>query len=1073
MSDQFVHLHQHSEFSADGLRSIDKMIDIIAAKGFAASALTDHGSLAGAVSFYLGCKRQNIKPILGVEGYVEFDGEMGHITVIADGNDGWKSLVALQNKAHQQPIGKQLKPAFTIDQLIQHSNGLVVLSGCVASPFHRLPYTEAKSLGCRLKSVFGPKFFIEVMTVGDSPDLWERPLQLSQDIGAKLVLTNDVHFPLQEDAPIHTVLTRIKSAYDYSSEELWMKTRNELEARCKMLGVSFDYQDAMDRAVNIARLIQSPTLENKPMLPFIQDADKTLREMVANAIVTLDPSIRHQYSERAAYELDIICGMGFPTYFLILQDIVTYAKSVHVRVGSGRGSASGCLILYLLGITEIDPIKYNLSFDRFLNKHRVGMPDVDIDFDSERRQLVLDYAHKRWGAFPVATYGKWQHASLVHDLSSYFHLDRDLEVKAADEGVGSQAFTDLVARDPLIKQSYDAMLGQTKFRGLHAGGVVIVDDTLPLPFERTKDRDLAVAFTHGESDELGKIGAVKFDLLGLSALSVIRRLEERFKVEAPKDIPDGDKTFDIFKTGDLSGIFQFDGSDGIRRMTIEHQPNSLEELSAINALYRPGALDAGTAQHYLDYKQNPRKLHPLVDPILAPTYGVIVFQEQLQAVFAAVIGVTPAEGDLARRVILKSRPGDPIWEQEVADLKSKLDEGGLKNGFSQKLLNSLWKEIITHARYCLDASTMMDDGRTIEEWYHNPPLITRSYDEEYSQLINNFVVKVLDTGIQEVFELKLENGRAVNASAGHRFLTQNGWKRLDRLAEDDLIKTTANFVTIKSIQSIGDRQTFDIMMAPPFHNYVLGNDVIVHNSFNKSHSVAYSKLALDMAWWKQHHPTGFYGEMLNIDASQSNKYIIAAVLAGIEVKPPRITTSTNQWEYDDQAKILYAPLNICKYVGDNGALAVMNARQQQPFVSLKDFRSRVAKRALTSRGVKGLIALNAFEGIPGVEADLCVTDALDLNRSQFEIQQEVLGFILPTKALMARINVEKSSGRIAGVIMSKTDKKSQRGYEFSSYRLAPDGFFWSKTDRDLELGKVVSVQTNSYSQAKSIEEIVL
>lgn len=301
----------------------------------------------------------------------------------------------------------------------------------------------------------------------------------------------------------------------------------------------------------------------------------------------------------------------------------------------------------LTGITEIDPIQYGLSFDRFLNRKRKEMPDIDTDFEAERRHLVMDYAKTRWHAIPVATYSRWSHKSLVHDLSRVFHVPRDLDEAAADNGEDSPDFKRICARYPVFSDAYKAISGQVRHTGQHAAGVIIVEPGVPVPLERTSGGDLVAGWVEGEHRELTTAGIVKFDLLGLSALSILRRLEEKHGRRAPDPV-DNDPVFELFRKGDLVGIFQFSGSQGILDFTRDVAPTKFDDLVAINALYRPGALDSGAAKSYPEWRLKPRLLHPLIDPILAPTYGVICYQEQFMEIFATLTGGTMADADLAR-----------------------------------------------------------------------------------------------------------------------------------------------------------------------------------------------------------------------------------------------------------------------------------------------------------------------------------------------------------------------------------------------------------------------------------------
>lgn len=693
----FTHLHVHTDASLkDGLGTVHRLVGHAKERGFDSLAMTDHGSLANAVAFTIACKAAGIKPILGVEGYIAVDEQVGHITLLADGDAGFANIVKLNNLGHASSFKR---PAFTVDQLLENADGVVCLSGCVSSPLQSMPYEEAKRLAARMKSVFGPRFFMEVMFIADQ-DTWSRPIRLAEEIGSKVVLTNDVHFPLEHDASIHAILTQMKAGFEYNSRELWLKTPDRILSRAVKAG--YDHETVKEwifRAHRIARLITPVNLEKEPHLPHVEDAEGKLKTMVIAALKARKSELVCDYKKyvaRAQYELKIINSMGYATYFVILDDIVQNAKERGVRVGPGRGSGAASVVLYLLGITDVDPILYDLSFERFLNPERRGMPDVDMDFDSEHRKHVIEYAESRWNAIPIATYSKYSHKILVHDLAKMLKIPRDIEKVAADMGPESAEFKNLCEANTVFCQAYDAFKDQIRHKGKHAGGVIITPGDVPV--ERVTNDQLAAAWTEGKKNELSYAGIVKFDLLGLSALSAIRRLEKKYGRRA--DRPEDDHpAFEIFQKGDLAGIFQFSGSSGIRELTLKLQPRVFDELTAINALYRPGALDVGAVDAFPKWKKEPRRVPALIEDILAPTYGAIVYQEQVMAIYARITNGTLGEADLARRVIVKSKRDDPEWVKKFEALQAQFVEASIKAGLSEKESKKLWEELAAHSRY--------------------------------------------------------------------------------------------------------------------------------------------------------------------------------------------------------------------------------------------------------------------------------------------------------------------------------------------------------------------------------------
>lgn len=693
----FTHLHVHTEASSDGLAPVDQLVAYAKELGYSSLAMTDHGTLANSVSFWMACKEHGIKPILGVEAYLLYNGKRHHITFLAKNEIGFNNLAEVNSRGH---INSKDYPNVTIDMFRGLSEGIIVLTGCVSSVIHEGELSDAIIYVNELVDVFGKdSVFVEVMFVADN-DSWTRPIQVAKATGIRPVLTNDVHYPREDQFDAHQVMVRARKGYTYDSKRLWLKSPEQMSS----VGRRFVSQKLIDVMMKTTQIIDNSVefwdMTSPPHLPMTTGAGAFILNLVyKNFGRVCDKGLvkdKEVAVKRIISEWEVIREMGFVDYFFILYDIIQWAKSHDVKVGPGRGSAAGSYILYLLGITQIDPLKYNLSFERFLNHKRKEYPDVDVDFESVGRQKVLDYANERWEARPIATYSRYSHKSVVHDIARVLGIPRDLEIEMADREPGSTFWEEALSLHPNLDKIYNSMLGQIRHTGKHAGGVVITERNVPL--ERAGDQILA-AWTEGANKELSAVGVVKFDLLGITALSQIKLMEELTGKKAPPE-PDGDDVvFDIFRKGDVGGIFQWTGSQGIKDLTVAVSPKSFEDLIAINSLYRPGALDAGTAEKYPEYMISPRKLHPRIDKHLESTYGVICFQEQVMAVFAEITGGSLAEADMARRTIVKSKVGDSHWEADVRELHEYFFSNGTKQGFPHKLLESVWHELMTHARY--------------------------------------------------------------------------------------------------------------------------------------------------------------------------------------------------------------------------------------------------------------------------------------------------------------------------------------------------------------------------------------
>lgn len=746
----FTHLHVHSDASKDGLREITQLVKTAKACGFSSLAVTDHGSLANAVSFALASKAIGIKPIAGLEAYVSFDGKTGHVTLLGNGQKGLDNLIRLNNIGHAS-AGKQ--PAFTLDNLLADCKDLVCLSGCVSSPFNQLSLPEATSLMSKFKHAFGGKFFMEMMFVADT-DTWSRPIQLAERGRIPLVITNDVHFPLKDDAHIHKLVTQMRAGFSYNSSELWLKPVDQIWKRASAHINRKLFDEAVGNTVMIASKIKGMDFNYEPTLPHIPNADERLLTLVKNGRVTKTG----EYSKRLKYELGIIKEMDYSSYFVILHDIITEARKLGAYIGPGRGSGAGSLVLYTLGITDIDPLRYNLPFERFLNPSRKGMPDVDVDIDSKHRDAVIEYVAHKWKGTPIGTVVRYSHKSAVHDLAKALKIPRGVEGDVAENGPESKEMHDLVKVNGEFEQAYYTIINQIRHRGRHAAGVVITDRAVPI--ERASGH-LVASWAEGKYNEMSKAGIVKYDLLGLEALTILQILEKDFPkgVVASRTHDDDDPAFDIFRKGDLSGIFQFSGSVGIRALTMKLAPSKFDDIIALNALYRPGALDAGTANRFVEWRKTPRKVPPLIADILAPTYGAIVYQEQVMALYARMTKGSLGEADNIRRIIVKAQDkfDDPEWKAQFANAKDTFIKGAIGQGISSSTAEKIWSEIATHSRYSFNkahATAYAQIAWQMAWWkYYHPTRFYAAMMSSDRENLQQYIFEVVERGI----EIKLPN----------------------------------------------------------------------------------------------------------------------------------------------------------------------------------------------------------------------------------------------------------------------------------------------------------------------------
>lgn len=748
-ANNYVPLHVHTDASLDGAGTVASLVDEAVRLRLSGLAMTDHGTLANAVTFWSACTEAGIQPILGLEAYLMYAAKRYHITLLSLNEQGFNNLIQLDTESHTHGFSGGY-PLVTLENLEAKREGIFALSGCASSALYAGTPEEGETYIANLVDIFGKgQVGLEVMFIG-THDVFSRPLQVQARFGLDHFITNDTHYPCRHQYPAHQAITRARRGFTYDSEHLWLKSADEIFAEGVKYAGEVWVRQGLGNTVQLARSVEAWNMKAKPALPEIMDAEVHLRDALLNALKcdvarVGGAAIR---KERLQGEWKILKTMGFLDYIYILWDIVRWAKSNDIRVGPGRGSGGGSYVLYLLGVTAVDPIQHALLFERFLNPARSDYPDVDVDFEADRRQEVLNYAGEIWGAIPIATYSTYSHKSAVHDIARVLTIPKDLELPAAEGAVDSDSFTTFINNKPDALVTYRTMLGQIRHRGKHAAGVIIPNR--PVPIERSGDQLVAAWAEGAASKDLSKVGIVKFDLLGLTALSQLRRMEELTGVKPPASYDDPE-VFDLFCAGDVAGVFQWSGSEGIRQLTQRIAPRNFTDLTTCNALYRPGALDAGTAEQYPEFMRNPRKLHPRIDQHLDKTYGVICYQEQVMAVVAEVMGGNLAEADVIRRLISKAHMGDPHWESEITALKIKFRTEGEKQGFPASVVEKLWREIYTHCGYSYNLShaTAYTSISYQMAWYkaHHRPAFTIAVLQHDKANAQTYILDAVASGL--------------------------------------------------------------------------------------------------------------------------------------------------------------------------------------------------------------------------------------------------------------------------------------------------------------------------------------
>ncbi len=756
MTGKFVHLHVHSEYSMlDGAARVRPLVQEAARLGMPALAITDHGNLYGLVDFYDVCHAEGVKPILGCELYLargsmtsKLAGDdnpktIQHLTVLAQNETGYRNLLKLATEASL--TGYYYKPRVDMELLAQHSEGLIGTTGCLNGQVPRLileeRITEAREAAGRWREIFGPdNFFIELQNHGiNEQDIVNSQLvDFSSSLGIPLVATNDLHYTRQEDAEAHDVLLCIQtgSTVDepgrlrFDGDAFYLKSREEMEAA---LG---DYPEAMDKTLDIAEMCDVKISFGELKLPDFVPPDGSSLDSYLRRLVTEGARQRYgdpipsEVQSRIDYELDVIGRMGFAGFFLIVGDVVNWAKGKGIRVGPGRGSAAGTITTYCLGVTTLDPIRYGLVFERFLNPERREMPDFDIDFDERYRGEVIRYLRQKYGEDRVAqivTFSTIKGKSAIRDsarvlgypygvgdrLAKMFPrplLGKDPSLEDCFERSKDSKWTYAYTEAGELRKAYEEesdsrrvlesarkLEGLRRQTGVHAAAVVVGNEPLVnyTALQRTDNDDVVTQY---EMHAIEKLGLLKVDILGLGNLTVIELTVEILRqqgIELDVDnVPlDDPEVFKLLERGDVAGVFQLE-SEGMRRVMKSLRPDRFEEICALIALYRPGPMQE--IDKYIAGKHNPQTVeypHPLLEDVLGDTYGVIVYQEQVLQLLQRIAGYTAGEADLVRKAVGKK------VESLMKAEEPKFLSGAEAQGLSPELARHLWNLLQPFAGY--------------------------------------------------------------------------------------------------------------------------------------------------------------------------------------------------------------------------------------------------------------------------------------------------------------------------------------------------------------------------------------
>ena len=746
----FVHLHVHSEYSLlDGACRIDGMMERVKELGQSAIALTDHGVMYGCIDFYKAAKAAGVKPIIGCEVYMArrrmsdrihgIDNDPYHLVLLCENRTGYENLCYLVSEAFLH--GFYGKPRVDLELLEAHHEGLIALSACLGGAIPQAlldeDYDRAQRFARELSRIFGPEhFYLELQDHGIAS---QRPvnqglMRLARETGLPLVVTNDAHYLRKEDADVQDILLCIQTGKTmddlnrmrFETQEFYLKSEEELRALFPGCDEAFENTAKIAEMCNVEFTFHDYHLPAFPV-PEGYTNEEYFRKLCDEGFRERYPQAPKEYRERMEYEISVISSMGYVNYYLIVWDFIHYAKEAGIPVGPGRGSGAGSIVAYCIHITEVDPMKYGLIFERFLNPERVSMPDFDTDFCQERRGEVIDYVYRKYGADHVAqivTFGTMAARGAIRDVGrvlNFTFAETDVVAKLVPAGPHvtlksaleeSPKFRELYNGDERVHKLVDIAMrleGMPRNSSTHAAGVVITAKPVCSYVPLSKNDDTVV--TQYTMTTIEELGLLKMDFLGLRNLTVIQDAEEQIRQKEPSfsmaNIPDNDpETFAMLSEGKTQGVFQME-SAGMTGVCISMKPSSIEDITAIVALYRPGPMDS--IPRFVANKLDASKVTyktPLLEPILRVTYGCIVYQEQVIEIFRALGGYTMGQADNIRRAISKKKMKVIEEERKVfvyGDDRQGIS-GAIAKGVSEAAAQSIYDEIVDFANYAFNKS---------------------------------------------------------------------------------------------------------------------------------------------------------------------------------------------------------------------------------------------------------------------------------------------------------------------------------------------------------------------------------
>ena len=752
---EFTHLHVHTEYSLlDGAAKIKNLIERAKQLNMKSLAITDHGVMYGTINFYQEALKNDIKPILGCEAYLasgsRFDKSQSkdnfyyHLILLAQNNTGWHNLIKLMSFASLE--GFYYRPRIDLELLEKYHEGLISLSACMAGPVAKnilnVSYAKGREWAIKLNNIFGQdNFYLEIQehNLPDQKFLNQQIIKIARETNIPLVCTNDVHYIYKDDCEAHDILLCIQTGKKvsdenrmrYGTDQLYLKSQEE------MIELFSYVPETIENTNKIAQRCNVQIEFNKYKLPKYKLENVTafeyMKSLCEKNLPLRYPNLTDDIKNRLDYELETINKMGFADYFLIVWDFINFARKNNISVGPGRGSAAGSIVSYCLGITNVDPIKYNLLFERFLNPERISMPDIDVDFCYERRQEVIDYVIKKYGEDHVSqiiTFGTMAARAVIRDVARvmdipYAIADRTAKMIPIEIGItikkameANQELMNLYDSDPTIKKLIDMSMkleGLPRHASTHAAGVLICDEPVTeyVPLNKQNDGTISTQFT---MNTIADLGLLKMDFLGLRTLTVIQntineiKRNKNIEIDINKIDLEDKNVYDLISSGKTEGIFQLESS-GMKQFIKELKPQRIDDIVAGISLYRPGPMDF--IDKYIAGKNNKSKisyLHEKLEPILKDTYGCIVYQEQVMQIVRDLAGYSLGRADLVRRAMGKKKLDVMAKEREIF-INGQVDEEGniivpgcVRNGIDAKSADKIFDEMAEFAKYAFNKS---------------------------------------------------------------------------------------------------------------------------------------------------------------------------------------------------------------------------------------------------------------------------------------------------------------------------------------------------------------------------------